>query len=157
MNKVVGIQFRNNGKVYDFDPGPFVLKRDDKVMVITEEGAAVGNVCSEPRNRGEEIPKRPLRKIFRLATDKEIERFERSCAHEKNVYEFCYKKIMERFYKQSAEIIHDNYNLFYSKYYLKVRSIEIFSYILYVLKKLKKLSIALLTSSKKNIQIKKTF
>ncbi len=96
MNKVVGIQFRNNGKVYDFDPGPFVLNRNDKVMVITEEGPAIGNVCIEPQSRGDEIPKRTLKKIFRLATNEEIERFERSCTYERNVYEYCYKKIMER-------------------------------------------------------------
>lgn len=96
MNKVVGIQFRNNGKVYDFDPGPFVLKRNDKVMVITEEGPAIGRVCTEPKNRGEEIPKRSLKKIFRLATQEEIDRFDRSCTYEKNVYEYCSKKIMER-------------------------------------------------------------
>lgn len=96
MNKVVGIQFRDNGKVYHFDPGPFVLNRNDKVMVITEEGPAIGNVCVEPQNAGEEIPKRSLKKIFRLATQEEIERYERSCGYEETVYEYCYKKIMEK-------------------------------------------------------------
>jgi len=96
MNKVVGIQFRDNGKVYDFDPGAFVLKKGDKVMVITEEGPAIGNVCIEPQNRSDEVPKRPLKKIFRLATKDEIERYERSCSYEENVYGFCLKKIMER-------------------------------------------------------------
>ena len=96
MNKVVGIQFRKNGKVYDFDPGPFVLKKNDKVMVITEEGPAIGDVCIEPRNIGEEVPKRPLKKIFRLATDEEIESFERNCDYEKSVYEYCHQKITEK-------------------------------------------------------------
>lgn len=95
MNKVVGIQFRNNGKVYDFDSGPFVLKKNNKVMVITEEGPAIGNVCIEPQNTGEEVPKRPLKKIFRLATNEEIESFEKNCEYEKKVYEYCYQKIME--------------------------------------------------------------
>ena len=96
MNKVVGIQFRNSGKIYDFDPGPFVLKKNDKVMVITDEGPAIGSVCIEPQVRGDEVPKRELKKIFRLATKEEIERFERSCAHENDVYDYCYKKIKER-------------------------------------------------------------
>jgi cell fate regulator YaaT (PSP1 superfamily) len=96
MNKVVGIQFRNSGKIYDFDPGPFVLKKNDKVMVITEEGPAIGSVCTESQVRGKEVPKRELKKIFRLATQEEIERFERSCARENDVYDYCYKKIKER-------------------------------------------------------------
>jgi len=96
MNKVVGIRFRNNGKIYDFDPGPFVLKENDKVMVITEEGPAIGIVCIKPQNRSEQVPKRPLKKIFRLATEEEIYKFEKSCTCEKSVYEYCYQKIMER-------------------------------------------------------------
>jgi cell fate regulator YaaT (PSP1 superfamily) len=96
MNKVVGIRFRNSGKVYDFDPGPFVLKKDDKVMVITDEGPAIGSVCTEPQAIGNEIPDRELKKIFRLATQEEIERFERSCARENDVYDYCCKKIAER-------------------------------------------------------------
>ena len=96
MNKVVGIQFRNSGKIYDFDPGPFVLKENDQVMVITEEGPTIGSVCIEPQTRGDDIPKRELKKIFRLATKEEIEKFERSCAHENEIYDYCYKKIKER-------------------------------------------------------------
>lgn len=96
MNKVVGIQFRDGGKVYDFNPGPFVLNKNDKVMVITEEGPAIGNVWVEPQNVGEEISKRSLKKIFRLATQEEIERYERSCGYEETVYEYCEKKIIEK-------------------------------------------------------------
>ena len=42
MNKIVGVQFKSHGKVYDFDSGHFVLKKGDKVMVITDEGPAIG-------------------------------------------------------------------------------------------------------------------
>ncbi|SPD73651.1 Stage 0 sporulation protein YaaT [uncultured Desulfobacterium sp.] len=95
MNKVVGIQFRKGGKVYDFDPGPFVLKKGDKVMVITDEGPSIGSVYSEPQTRGDEIPKRPIKKIFRLATREEIERFDNNCCQEESVYQYCYNKINE--------------------------------------------------------------
>lgn len=96
MNKIVGIQFKNNNKVYDFDSGHFVLKKGDKVMVITEEGPAIGCVCTEPQNRAINVPKRPLKKIFRLATKDEIEKYERSSGLEDEVYNYCLKKIKER-------------------------------------------------------------
>jgi cell fate regulator YaaT (PSP1 superfamily) len=96
MSKIVGVQFKRSGKVYDFDSGHFVLKKEDKVMVITEEGPAIGRVCTEPRASGGGVPKRPLKKIYRLATKEEIERFERSCRQEDRVFEYCCKKIEER-------------------------------------------------------------
>ena len=37
MNKIVGIQFKRNGKVYDFDSGHFVLKKGDKVLMYQEK------------------------------------------------------------------------------------------------------------------------
>lgn len=96
MNKIVGIQFKSHGKVYDFDSGHFVLKKGDKVMVITEEGPAIGCVCTEPQNRDPKAPKRPLKKVFRLATPEEVERYEKSTALEDDVYRYCYLKIKER-------------------------------------------------------------
>jgi cell fate regulator YaaT (PSP1 superfamily) len=96
MNKIVGIQFRNHGKVYDFDSGHFVLKRGDKVVVVTEEGPAIGCVCTEPQNRAADGPNRRLKKIFRLATKEELDRYDRNCCLEEDVYKYCVSKIKER-------------------------------------------------------------
>ncbi len=96
MNKIVGIQFKSNDKVYDFDSGHFVLKKGDKVMVITAEGPAIGCVCAEPQNRTEKNSKRPLKKIFRLATKEEIGKYERLSIQENDVFCFCLKKIKGR-------------------------------------------------------------
>ncbi len=95
MSKIVGIQFKDHGKVYDFESGHFVLKKGDKVMVITKEGPAIGCVCTEPQNRPAAMPDRPLKKIFRLATAEEVERYDRGCRQERSVYDYCYRKIKE--------------------------------------------------------------
>ncbi|MBW1922700.1 MAG: stage 0 sporulation family protein [Deltaproteobacteria bacterium] len=96
MSKIVGVRFKHDGKTQEFDSGHFVLKRGDKVMVITEEGPAIGYVCTEPRVRSGKAPKRPLKKVFRLATEEEVERYERGVELERKVYAFCYQKIRER-------------------------------------------------------------
>ncbi len=96
MSKFVGIQFRNSGKVYDFDCGHFVLKKGDKVLVVTEEGPAVGCVCTEPQNGTEDSSDRQLKKVFRVATPEEIDRYESDCRLEQDVYDFCYKKVKDR-------------------------------------------------------------
>ena len=47
----VGVRFRTSGKIYDFDPGPLFLARDDRVLVETERGAALATVVVAPRPR----------------------------------------------------------------------------------------------------------
>ncbi len=96
MSKSIGIQFRNSGKVYDFDCGHFVLSKGDKVLVTTEEGPAVGCVCTEPQNSVKNDSDRKLKKVFRVATLEEINRYESDCRLEKEVSEFCYQKVKER-------------------------------------------------------------
>ena len=96
MNKSIGIQFRDGGKVYDFDCGHFVLSKGDKVMVVTEEGPAIGCVCTEPQNLAKQNSDHKLKKVFRVATPDEIDRYERDCQLEKDVYDFCYIKVKER-------------------------------------------------------------
>jgi len=96
MNKIVGVQFRNHGKVYNFDSGHFVLKKGDKVMVITEEGPAIGSVCTEPQKITGNVTNPSLKKVFRLAVKEELEKFERNCSLEEDVLTYSYKKIKER-------------------------------------------------------------
>lgn len=96
MSKFVGVQFRNSGKVYDFDCGHFVLGKGDKVLVVTQEGPAVGCVCTEPQNGAKDSLDRKLKKVFRVATREEIDRYEKDCRLEKDVYDFCYKKVKAR-------------------------------------------------------------
>ena len=101
MGKIIGVQFKNHGKVYDFDSGPFVLSKNDKVMVITEEGPAIGRVCTEPKNRPVNMPRRPLKKVFRLATPEEIKKYEKNGELEDRVYSYCLQKIKERSFPMS--------------------------------------------------------
>ena len=65
-------------------------------MVITEQGPAIGRVYTEPQKNAENITKRPLKKVFRLAVREEIERFDRNCSLEENVFIYCYETIRER-------------------------------------------------------------
>jgi cell fate regulator YaaT (PSP1 superfamily) len=96
MSKIVGVQFKESGKVYDFDAGHFVLKEGDMIMVITEEGPAVGCVRIEPHNPGPDMPHRPLKKVFRLATDDEIKKYEEGSKLEESIYKYCMQRIKER-------------------------------------------------------------
>ena len=96
MRKVVGIRFKTRGKVYDFGCGHFVLKKGDKVMVITDEGPAIGAVCTEPNEMEIKDATRPLKDVYRLATEEEIKRYEKGAGLEDEVYRYCYKRIQTR-------------------------------------------------------------
>ena len=93
MNKIVGVKLGKNGKVYDFDSGHFVLKHGDKVIVITEQGKAFGVVCDKPRSQEEGTQERELKPVYRMADNKDIEKFEKNCQMENEIYSFCYESI----------------------------------------------------------------
>lgn len=96
MSKIVGIQLRKNGKIYDFDSGHFVLKKGDSVVVNTEQGRALGVVCVEPRPHDERHSNRPLKKVYRMAIEKDLDRLEKKRELEKHVYAFCHERITAR-------------------------------------------------------------
>ena len=78
MKKVVGIRFKSAGKVYDFDCGAFVLKRGDCVIVETEQGLAFGTVVIAPVQVEEGATDKPLKKVHRLANEKDFQQLEKS-------------------------------------------------------------------------------
>ncbi|MGD2127037.1 MAG: stage 0 sporulation family protein [Desulfobacteraceae bacterium] len=96
MNKIVDIRLGKYGKIQSFDSGHFVLKAGDKVLVDTEQGPVFGVVCADPRNPGEEFAERSLGRVFRMANEKDAERYEKNCELEREVYTFCYLKVQER-------------------------------------------------------------
>ncbi|MFQ5486218.1 MAG: stage 0 sporulation protein, partial [Desulfobacterales bacterium] len=72
MKKIVGIRLKPGGKIYDFDCGAFVLNEEDKVIVETDQGLAIGVVAVPPVRRNAESLNKPLKKIYRLANQKDL-------------------------------------------------------------------------------------
>ena len=72
MKKIVGVRFKPAGKVYDFDCGAFVLKRGDHVIVETEKGLGFGTVAVPPAPCKERPPDKPLKKMYRLASEEDF-------------------------------------------------------------------------------------
>lgn len=74
MEKVIGIRFRAGGKVYHFDPGEFTLKRDDYVVVHTEQGMGFGQVVDSPCPKDLRFHPPEIKKIDHPATPEEIQK-----------------------------------------------------------------------------------
>ena len=95
MLKLVGVRFKPAGKIYDFDGGAFVLSPGDAVIVETEQGMSVGTVAAPPQLQEEPAPGKLYKKIYRLATAKDLEQLARRVEEEKTAFAFCRKSIKE--------------------------------------------------------------
>lgn len=95
MGKIVGIKFRPLGKIYDFDTGHFVLAIGSHVIVETEQGLALGTVAKAPRPAGEHEPKIPLKKVYRLANDEDVEQHRKNLELEKSAQAYCLECIKQ--------------------------------------------------------------
>jgi len=89
MKKIVGVRFRPAGKVYDFDCGAFVLHRDDHVIVETEQGLSFGTVAVPPTPYEKKPGDKPLKKVFRMATEKDFKQREKNLSDEKSAHTYC--------------------------------------------------------------------
>ena len=49
MIKIIGVRFRNAGKIYYFDPKKLPVKKGDHVIVETARGIEYGSVVADPK------------------------------------------------------------------------------------------------------------
>ncbi len=72
MPTVVGISFKEAGKIYYFDPDGEQLKLGDLVIVKTSQGTEIGEVVAAPTELNESEVVSPLKKILRKASEEDI-------------------------------------------------------------------------------------
>ena len=95
MKTIVGVRFRKPGKVYFFDPGYIQLKLNDRVVVETSMGEDIGDVVIKNREIPDEKVSTPLKRVLRLANNRDIKRLEENKVKEKKAFETCQKKIKQ--------------------------------------------------------------
>ncbi len=96
MDNIVGICFREGGKIYNFNPGHFVLKEGDEVIVKTEKGLGFGIVATPVRKRDPNYPRHQLKEVFRLANDTDRQQYQEGLSREKEAHRFCQERIEQR-------------------------------------------------------------
>ncbi len=92
---VVGVRFREGGRIYIFDPGILHIAPGDYVIVQTSRGLEIGTVAYGPREIQPHELTQPLNRVLRKATRKDIERMEENREEEKKAYRICEEKIKE--------------------------------------------------------------
>lgn len=95
MTKVVGIRFRNVGKIYYFNPKTYKIKVGEHVIVETARGVEYGKVVLEPREVADDQVVHPLKEVIRVATPEDDEKEKQNRIREKEAFKICQKKIRE--------------------------------------------------------------
>lgn len=95
MYNVVGVRFKKAGKIYYFDPGDFPVKKDDFVIVETIRGIEYGKVVTGPKQVEEEDVVLPLKKVLRIADEKDRLVVEENRKAAKEAFHICCEKIAQ--------------------------------------------------------------
>ncbi len=95
MYDVVGVRFKKAGKIYYFDPGELAIQKDDFVIVETVRGVEFGKVVVAKKQVGENDVVLPLKKVVRIADQKDRIIVEENKAAAKEAYEVCGQKVNE--------------------------------------------------------------
>ena len=93
MVKVVGVRFRNAGKIYYFGPGKLDIHAGMHVIVETARGVEMGTVMMEPKGVSEEDVIQPLKPVIRIATEADEKTVAKNREKEKDAFRICLEKI----------------------------------------------------------------
>ena len=93
MVKVVGVRFRNAGKIYYFEPGKLDIHAGMHVIVETARGVEMGTVMMEPKGVSEEDVIQPLKPVIRIATEADEKTVAKNREKEKDAFRICLEKI----------------------------------------------------------------
>ena len=93
MIKVAGVRFKTAGKVYYFDPNNFDVKIGDSVIVETARGMEFGTVAMDVEEVSEKDIVVPLKKIVRLANEKDRKQHVENVKKKERAMRLCQEKI----------------------------------------------------------------
>lgn len=93
MAIIVGVRFKKAGKVYYFDPNGLEIKKDDFVVVETARGMEFGEVTVGPKEVQAKEVTNPLKKVVRIAEEKDIQQNSDNIRKKQKAMELCLEKI----------------------------------------------------------------
>ena len=93
MIKVIGVRFRQAGKIYYFDPVDFDIEVGQHVIVETARGIEYGLVLTGPKEVEDDKVIQPLKPVIRVATPEDDEIEIKNKEKEKSAFDICLEKI----------------------------------------------------------------
>lgn len=93
MIKVIGVRFRQAGRIYNFSPADFQVKVGDHVIVETARGIEYGSVVQGIREVADDKVIMPLKSVIRIATEEDDKKAIENNEKEKKAFKICKEKI----------------------------------------------------------------
>lgn len=122
MIRVIGVNYKENGKVYHFSPGDEEYTLKEPVVVETERGEQLGYIATEPFEMEDEKLKSALSRIIRKATDKDLKKNEKNVEDAKKALKKC-RDLIDK-YKLKMYIIDASYTLDRSQLFFRFMADE---------------------------------
>ena len=93
--KIVAISLQQTGHLYNFLAGDRTLRRGERVLVESEDGARLGIVEIEPHEPAQTIDLSALRPIIRIASDSDFDAERETLSREAHARRLCVERIRE--------------------------------------------------------------
>ena len=93
MANIVGVRFKDVGKIYYFDPDGKKLNKGDHVIVETGRGVECGEIAMANRVIPDSDINYPLKKLIRIATEADLKVVSENKEKEKRAFDICVRKI----------------------------------------------------------------
>ena len=93
MAEIIGVRFKDVGKIYYFDPSGLKIQKGSHVVVETARGTECGTVMIGNSEVDDSQVVLPLKPVVRLATDEDLAAVERNRAKQKEAFKICQEKI----------------------------------------------------------------
>ena len=113
MVKVIGVKFRNSGRIYYFDPGELDIQAGQGVVVETARGVEYADVTMGVTEVEESAVVSPLKPVQRVATEEDRQMRQYYWDKEKEAFPICEQKIRE--HGLDMKLVNVEYNLTGSK------------------------------------------
>lgn len=94
MTEVIGVRFKDAGKVYYFDPAGIQIEKGEQAVVETARGIECGEVAMANRNISDQSIVQPLKKLIRKANEEDKKKMLENKQKEKDAFIKCEKKIL---------------------------------------------------------------
>ena len=96
MVEIIGVRFKQVGKIYYFSPKGIKFDAGDHAIVETVRGVECGEVVIANRNVDESEIVPPLKEIIRKSTAEDMKIVEKNHVKEKEAFDICLEKIAYR-------------------------------------------------------------
>ena len=93
MAEIIGVRFKNMGKVYYFDPAGNTLEKGGHVVVETARGVECGEVVIPNKQVSDETLVRPLKPVLRAANPEDLKRARDNAEREQKAMVLCQERI----------------------------------------------------------------